>query len=132
MRLVHERNMRPHGEAADALRTRKGVSSLFAAPFKVTRQSRKTRQRPGSASAPICAPWLSVALAHARCVDRPLSGPSWRDCLGHLGKLGSNVNQLAHRFNRDGRFPGLAELTAIRQDIASMREALMKALGRGD
>jgi hypothetical protein len=50
--------------------------------------------------------------------------------LGWLGKLGSNVNQLAHGFNRRGTIPGLAELVAARRDIGLMRAALMKALGR--
>ena len=51
---------------------------------------------------------------------------------GLVGKLGSNVNQLAHGFNRSGKFPGFAELLAIRREIGEMRAALMKALGRGD
>ncbi len=52
--------------------------------------------------------------------------------LGWLGKLGSNVNQLARRFNSTGAFPGLPELLAIRREVGEMRAALMKALGRGD
>jgi hypothetical protein len=52
--------------------------------------------------------------------------------LGHLGKVGSNVNQLAHGFNRDGTLPGFSELLGIRREVAEMRAALMKALGRGD
>jgi hypothetical protein len=51
---------------------------------------------------------------------------------GQLGKIGSNVNQLAHAFNRDRIVPGFPELLAIREDIRQMRAALMKALGRGD
>jgi hypothetical protein len=50
--------------------------------------------------------------------------------LGWLGKLGSNVNQLAHGFNRDRILPGFPELLAIRREVAEMRAALMKALGR--
>lgn len=52
--------------------------------------------------------------------------------LGWLGKLGSNVNQLAHRFNRTGNFPGFPELLAIRREVGEMRAALIKALARGD
>ena len=52
--------------------------------------------------------------------------------LGWLGKLGSNVNQLAHGFNRTGALPGFPELLAIRREVGEMRAALMKALGRGD
>jgi len=50
--------------------------------------------------------------------------------LAWLGKLGSNVNQLAHGYNRERKFPGFPELLAIRQEIADMRAALLKALGR--
>jgi hypothetical protein len=50
--------------------------------------------------------------------------------LGHLGKVGSNLNQLAHAFNRDRRVPGADELNAIRQQVGELRDALMKALGR--
>jgi hypothetical protein len=52
--------------------------------------------------------------------------------LGWLGKLGSNVNQLAHGFNRDRLLPGFPELLAIRHEVGEMRAALIKALGRGD
>jgi hypothetical protein len=52
--------------------------------------------------------------------------------LGLLGKIGSNINQLAHGFNRNGWLPGYAQLIAIRQDVGQMRAALFKALGRGD
>jgi hypothetical protein len=50
--------------------------------------------------------------------------------LGHLGKVGSNLNQLAHAFNSRGRVPGLAELNDIRSYVRQMRDALMAALGR--
>jgi len=52
--------------------------------------------------------------------------------LGELGKIGSNVNQLARGFNRDGILPGFPEILAAQRDIRDMRTALMKALGRGD
>lgn len=50
--------------------------------------------------------------------------------LGWLGKLGSNVNQLAHGFNRDKVVPGFHQLLTIRREVGEMRAALMKALGR--
>jgi hypothetical protein len=50
--------------------------------------------------------------------------------LGHLVKVGSNVNQLAHAFSKDQLLPGFPELLAIRREAAEMREAVMKALGR--
>ena len=77
----------------------------------------------------------SLALGNSgpRAVRRP---PAERAELarlvGHLGKIGSNINQLAHAFNRDRIVPGFPELLAIRRDIGEMRAALLKALGHGD
>jgi hypothetical protein len=50
--------------------------------------------------------------------------------LGQLGKVGSNINQLARSYNQTGIRPGFPELVAIRQEIGEMRAALMLALGR--
>ena len=50
--------------------------------------------------------------------------------LGHLGKVGSNLNQLAYAFNSRGRVPALAELKDMRTYVGQMRDALMAALGR--
>lgn len=47
-----------------------------------------------------------------------------------LGKIGSNVNQLARASNQTGAVPGFAELLAIRREIGEMSAAVMKALGR--
>lgn len=49
---------------------------------------------------------------------------------GLVGKLGSNMNQLAHGYNRAGGLPGFAEILAMRHEVGEMRAALMKALGR--
>jgi hypothetical protein len=49
--------------------------------------------------------------------------------LGHVGKIGSNINQLAKRYNQVGIFPGYPELLAARKDIHDMRATLIKALG---
>lgn len=50
--------------------------------------------------------------------------------LGQLGKIGSNLNQLAHAYNRDRVLPGFPEILAMRGEVKEMRNALMKALGR--
>ena len=69
--------------------------------------------------------------AGPRAVRRPpIERKELARLLGHLGKVGSNLNQLAHAFNRDGRVPGRAELNDIRQYVVQMRDVLMKALGR--
>jgi hypothetical protein len=52
--------------------------------------------------------------------------------LGHLGKVGSNINQLAHAYNRDRILPGFPEILSIREEVRAMRAALMKALDRGN
>ena len=74
---------------------------------------------------------LALGSAGPRAVRRPpIERKELARLLGHLGKVGSNLNQLAHAFNRDRRIPGLAELTAMRQQVGELRDALMKALGR--
>ena len=71
--------------------------------------------------------------AGPRAVRRPpIERKELARLLGHLGKVGSNINQLAYAYNRDRTFPGLSELMAVRQDVGALRDALMKALGRGD
>lgn len=50
--------------------------------------------------------------------------------LGELGKIGSNVNQIAHAYNSRGRTPELGELVALKRAIEQVRDALMTALGR--
>jgi len=60
----------------------------------------------------------------------PIEREKLAQVLGHLGKIASNINQLAHAFNGKGRPPGLAELRALRDEIVQIRDALMTALGR--
>jgi hypothetical protein len=50
--------------------------------------------------------------------------------LGHLGKIGSNINQIAKAIHTTCAFPTWPELACIRDDIATMRAALLAALGR--
>lgn len=76
---------------------------------------------------------LALGDAGPRAVRRPpVERKELARLLGHLGKVGSNINQLAHAFNRDRIIPGFPDILAIREDIRQMRAALMKALGRGD
>jgi len=51
--------------------------------------------------------------------------------LAALGRYGSNVNQLAHAAN-SGEIPARDDLAAAAAATLEMRDALMKALGRGD
>ena len=74
---------------------------------------------------------LALGDAGPRAVRRPpVERKELARLLGHLGKVGSNINQLAHAYNSVRRIPGVAELEAVRQQIGEMRDALMKALGR--
>jgi hypothetical protein len=74
---------------------------------------------------------LALGDAGPRAVRRPpIERKELARLLGHLGKVGSNLNQLAHAFNSRGRVPGLAELNDIRSYVGQMRDALMAALGR--
>ena len=69
--------------------------------------------------------------AGPRAVRRPpIERKELARLLGHLGKVGSNLNQLAHAFNRNGWVPAFAELNAMRRQVGEMRDALMTALGR--
>ncbi|WP_426422553.1 plasmid mobilization protein [Bradyrhizobium genosp. A] len=74
---------------------------------------------------------LALGSAGPRAVRRPpIERKELARLLGHLGKVGSNLNQLAHAFNQSGRTPALAELTSMREHVMELRDALMKALGR--
>ncbi len=75
---------------------------------------------------------LALGDAGPRAVRRPpVERKELSRLLGHLGKVGSNVNQLARGFNQTGVLPGFPEILAAQRDIRAMRDALMKALGRG-
>jgi hypothetical protein len=79
---------------------------------------------------PIYAPRRLAAPAHGLFAAHRSSARSWHGSFGHLGKVGSNLNQLAYAYNRDRTLPGLPELVAMRQQVVELRDALMKALGR--
>lgn len=49
--------------------------------------------------------------------------------LGEIGKIGSNVNQIAHQLNAGKGVSPPAVVSAL-QDVAEMRKACMEALGR--
>src|SRR5580704_9061706 len=74
---------------------------------------------------------LALGSAGPRAVRRPpIERKELARLLGHLGKVGSNLNQLAHAFNREAKVPGLGELKAIRLYVVELRDAVMEALGR--
>jgi HAMP domain-containing protein len=74
---------------------------------------------------------LALGSAGPRAVRRPpVERKELARLLGHLGKVGSNLNQLAHAYNRDGSVPGADELNAMRRQVGELRDALIRALGR--
>jgi len=74
---------------------------------------------------------LALGNPGPRAVRRPpIERRELARLLGHLGKIGSNINQLARAYNRSGRLAGSDTLAYIRDDIGRMRDALMTALGR--
>ncbi len=76
---------------------------------------------------------LALGTAGARAVKRPLiEREQLAKLLGEIGKLGSNVNQIARWANTDRVAPSFAEIVKMREDIAAMRAEVMKALDRGD
>jgi len=76
---------------------------------------------------------LALGRAGPRAVKRPLAERALLTrILGELGKLGSNVNQTAKWSNIEQEAPSFAELQKMREDIALMRAALLKALDYGD
>ena len=76
---------------------------------------------------------LALGTAGARAVKRPhIERAALAKLLGEIGKLGSNVNQIARWANTDRAPPSFAEIVKMRADIAAMRAEVMKALDRGD
>jgi hypothetical protein len=76
---------------------------------------------------------LALGDAGPRAVRRPpIERRELARLLGWLGKLGSNVNQIAKAIHTSRNLPSWSELAAIREDVMQMRAALLKALGRGD
>ena len=76
---------------------------------------------------------IALGTAGARAVKRPpIDRKQLAKLLGEIGKLGSNVNQIARWANTDRAAPSMAEIARMREDIAAMRAEVMKALDRGD
>jgi hypothetical protein len=76
---------------------------------------------------------LAVGNPGPRSVRRPpVERAELARLLGHIGKLGSNVNQIAKAVNTTRNLPSWSELAVMREEIARMRSAIMRALGYGD
>ena len=75
---------------------------------------------------------LAVGHPGPRSVHRPRPGDTeLARLLGQIGKIGSNVNQIAKIANTYRRPPSKSALSVMRKDIERMRRAVLKALGRG-
>ena len=76
---------------------------------------------------------IALGTAGARAVKRPhIERAKLAKLLGEIGKLGSNVNQIAKWANTDRAAPSRTEIARMCEDIAAMRVEVMKALDRGD
>jgi hypothetical protein len=74
---------------------------------------------------------LALGAPGPRAVRRlPVERTELARLLGHIGKLGSNVNQIAKAVHTTGNLPSRSELAVMQQEIAQMRAALLKALNR--
>jgi hypothetical protein len=73
---------------------------------------------------------LALGDAGPRAVRRP---PAERAeltrILGQIGKIGSNVNQIAKAIHTTRNLPSWSELAEIKADITTLRAAVLKALG---
>jgi hypothetical protein len=66
-----------------------------------------------------------------RAVRRPpIEKAELARLLGELGKVGSNVNQLARAYNQAETTPSFEVLSHIKGEIVAIRTAIMQALGR--
>jgi Bacterial mobilisation protein (MobC) len=75
---------------------------------------------------------LAIGTAGPRAVRRPpVEKEELARVLGELGRLGSNVNQIARVVNTTGNLAATSNLASIEAEVQTMRAALMKALGRG-
>jgi len=76
---------------------------------------------------------LALGSPGLRAVRRPpIEKEFLARMLGELGKVGSNVNQMARVLNTTGDRPSWYELSAITSALQETRAAILKALGRGD
>jgi hypothetical protein len=73
---------------------------------------------------------LALGDAGPRAVRRPpVERAELVRILGELGKIGSNINQIAKAIHTTANLPSWSELAEIKFDIAAMRGVLLKALG---
>lgn len=76
---------------------------------------------------------LALGSAGPRAVKRPREDRErLARILGEIGKLGSNVNQIARWANTAKSLPDPEVLARMGADISAMRAAVMQALDRGD
>lgn len=73
---------------------------------------------------------LALGDAGPRAVRKPpIERAELARLLGAIGKVGSNINQIAKAIHTTRNLPSWSELAEIKAEIASMRAALLRALG---
>ncbi len=117
-------------------RGRRKVEDPKSKPFPIRftpGQLEQLDQKASDAGMSIGAFARTVLLGDAgpRAVKRPpVQKAELARLLGELGKVGSNVNQIARAFNQHLATPSVQELTGIKAELVAMRTAIMQALGR--
>ncbi len=110
------------------------VSNKRPSPFSIRLSDDERSEivrRADAAGLSIGGYWKSVVLnapPPRRSRRAPADHAELAKLLAHLGKLSSNVNQLARQINTEGSVD-LPELVDALADIAIMRNAIMSALG---
>ena len=110
------------------------AKGCFIAIRCTVKQHAAIKERATRAGLSIGAYLRTLAVGHPgpRSVHRPRPGDTeLARLLGHIGKIGSNVNQIAKIANTYRRPPSKSALSVMRKDIGRMRRAVLKALGRG-
>jgi len=110
------------------------AKGCFIAIRCTTKQHTAIKERAAVAGLSVGAYLRALAVGHPgpRSVHRPHPGDiQLARLLGHIGKLGSNVNQIAKIANTYRRLPSKSALAVMRKDIGCIRRVLLKALGRG-
>lgn len=101
-------------------------------PVRFTPQERAQLEADASAAGMKAGSYIRWLLTHGeapRSVRRPpIELETLRVLLGQLGKVGSNLNQIAHRLN-DGQGLASTQLDSALRDVRAMRDAVLGSLG---
>jgi hypothetical protein len=110
------------------------AKGCFIAVRCTLKQHTAIKEKAAKAGLSVGAYLRSLAVGHPgpRSVHRPRPGDTeLARLLGHIGKIGSNINQIAKLANTYRHPPSKSALSVMRREIGRVRRAVLKALGRG-